>query len=358
MQKELKSMSPDTFHPTILKRGDWTLLRSSIYNYDFNRVTGVLARWGTTKDDDPIMSPVGPEIADIEIVTGSCSGGCPWCYKSNPKTPIKYMAFNTFARILNTLPSSLTQVALGITDLDANPDLISIMQYCRDKDIVPNITISGMGNLAPLDDVAMLCGAIAVSVYPHNKEQAYNVICYLTDFYPGLQVNVHLLYHRDNEPFVMGVIDDYHGDGRMAGINAIVLLGLKPKGRADDMTPLPTSSFEQIISYAMKGNVPVGMDSCSTPKFTSWMSHHPEESFGMGIFVESCESSLFSIYINIDGISYPCSFTEGLEGYPGVDMLSADDFIKDVWFSQPFREFRLSLICNDRSCPAYPEINE
>jgi len=67
------------FQPIVKKSGDWTLLRSLFYNYDFNRRIGTLVRWGRTKDEDPVMSPVGPEIADIEIVTGNCSGGCPWC---------------------------------------------------------------------------------------------------------------------------------------------------------------------------------------------------------------------------------------------------------------------------------------
>jgi len=134
------------------------------------------------------------------------------CYKSNPKESSKVMTALTFDRILRKMPQSLTQVALGITDLDANPDLIEIMDICRFWEIVPNLTTSAMGNLALLDDVAKRAGAIAVSIYPHNIEQAYDVICYLTEFYPELQVNAHLLYHNGNPYFVETIINDCSED--------------------------------------------------------------------------------------------------------------------------------------------------
>ena len=83
--------------------GDWKLLRSPTYNYDFNLRTGTLARWGRTKDEDPVMSPVGPEIADIEIVTGGCSGHCPWCappgssvISLNGRIPIEKLSIGDF----------------------------------------------------------------------------------------------------------------------------------------------------------------------------------------------------------------------------------------------------------------------
>jgi len=303
------------------------------------------------------MSPVGPEIADIEIVTGNCSGGCPWCYKSNPKTPGKVMTARTFDVILGKMPQSLTQVALGITDLDANPDLVEIMDICRFWDIVPNLTMTGLGNLAPIDDIASLAGAIAVSIYPHTASKAYDTICYLTEFFPELQVNAHLLYHNDNPYFVERVIDDCSKDPRLALLGALVLLGIKPKGRGSNMKSLSSMEFFDLIDQAMEKGVPIGMDSCSAPKFLSWMENHPDQSRGMAILVEPCESSLFSIYVNVDGTVFPCSFTEGREGYKGLDLIDTGSFMRDIWYSEEFTKFRGKLMENDRRCPAYPEIN-
>lgn len=344
-------------YPVQIRRiGDWKLLRSPGYNYDFHLLTGTLLRWGSSKEIDPPMSPVGPEIADIEIVTGNCSGGCAWCYKSNRSLPGKVMSDTTFWKIIRKMPPSLTQVALGITDLDANPDLVTIMEMCRTLEIVPNLTISGMGNLSVLDDVARLAGAIAVSVYPHNIEQAYDAICYLVEFYPDLQVNAHVLYHADNELFVKGVMDDGVTDPRLLCLNALVLLGLKPRGRAEKMHPLNTEKFKSLVDYAMDNLINLGMDSCSAPKFLSWIQDNPELSRGMEMLVEPCESSLFSIYVNVDGVIYPCSFTE--QDVKGIDILEQEDFIRDVWYSQPLSDFRSLLIGNNRECPVYPEINQ
>jgi hypothetical protein len=48
------------------------------YNYIFNTKTGLFIRWGKSTNDDPILSPLGPEILDIEVST-ICSHQCPWC---------------------------------------------------------------------------------------------------------------------------------------------------------------------------------------------------------------------------------------------------------------------------------------
>ena len=57
-------------------------IKSLNYKYHFNKINGLFARWGRTKNDDPAMAP-GPEIADIEITT-SCYGVggrlCPFCF--------------------------------------------------------------------------------------------------------------------------------------------------------------------------------------------------------------------------------------------------------------------------------------
>ena len=42
-------------------------VQSKGYNYKFDKKTGFFARWGKTKEDDPLSSPFGPEIADIEV---------------------------------------------------------------------------------------------------------------------------------------------------------------------------------------------------------------------------------------------------------------------------------------------------
>ena len=56
----------------LLENDELKIVKSKKYNYFFNKKTGFFARWGETKEDDPIMAPA-PEIADIEITT-KCNG--------------------------------------------------------------------------------------------------------------------------------------------------------------------------------------------------------------------------------------------------------------------------------------------
>ena len=46
--------------------------RDGSYTQIFNKTTGFNARMGRNVEDDPSWCPLGPEIADIEVVTGSC----------------------------------------------------------------------------------------------------------------------------------------------------------------------------------------------------------------------------------------------------------------------------------------------
>jgi len=63
----------------LLDGANLKVLVSKEYNYTFNKITGHFCRWGKTKEDDPSFSPFGPEILDIEISQGKCSGNCPFC---------------------------------------------------------------------------------------------------------------------------------------------------------------------------------------------------------------------------------------------------------------------------------------
>ena len=71
------------------------------YHHYFNRRTGLSMRWGVTKDDDPQYCPYGPEILDLEISTGFCSGNCSWCYKANTPDAGINMSLATFQKILD-----------------------------------------------------------------------------------------------------------------------------------------------------------------------------------------------------------------------------------------------------------------
>ena len=68
---------------------------------------------------------------------------------------------------------------------------------------------------------------------------------------------------------------------------------------------------------------------------------------------EPCESMGFSIYINVNGEVFPCSFLEDEQGYKGIPMNTINNFLKEIWFNPMARKFRADLAKNDRSCPHY-----
>lgn len=154
-------------------------VRSENYNFDFDKKSGFFARWGKTMDDDPQVGL--PEIADIEITT-KCTGPagklCKFCYKANTPNGAN-MTIETYKKILDKLPKSVTQIAFGAdANCTMNPDTFKIMKATREAGIIPNITVADIDDEVA-DQLAEYCGAVAVSVYD-DKNIGYDSIEKLT----------------------------------------------------------------------------------------------------------------------------------------------------------------------------------
>lgn len=335
-------------------------LTSPTYNYVFNEKTGFFARWGKTFDDDPTHSPIGMEIADIEITT-SCSGPngkvCAFCYKSNTPNGTN-MSFDTFKTIFDKLPKSLTQIAFGAdATLTANPDVWKIMDYCRTNDInpvVPNVTVANI-TTRTARKLANVCGAVAVSRY-ENKHYCYDSVKRLTDV--GMtQTNIHQLICEETYDQAIQTIMDTSSDKRLSGLNAIVFLSLKQTGRGTGFTRLSQDKFQKLIAIAMAADINFGFDSCSANKFLNVVESHPKFKQFLTMS-EPCESTCFSIYINVDGFFFPCSFAEHHGDWKtGIDMKTLDNF-DSLWNHSRTTKFRTTLINNTdkhnvRACPLY-----
>jgi len=323
------------------------------YNFVFDTENGNFARWGKTIDDDPEYSSVGPEIIDIEIST-ICSRGCKWCYKSN-NFKGKNMSFSTFKKIFDKFPKHLTQIAFGVGDIDANPDLWKIMDYCRNNNVIPNITINGERMTTRIyNRLAKTCGAVAVSLY--DKNICYSAVKELTD--RGMeQVNIHSLLSKETYINCYTTILDREIDERLKDLNAIVFLWLKPKGNRNVFNQVSTGEFETLVKTAIESNRKFGFDSCTAPMFLKAVKDRPEfEQYKT--MAESCESGLFSGYINVDGLYFPCSFAEGEgEWANGISVVACKDF-NEIWHHPLVKKYReksiSSIDCNGcRKCLVY-----
>jgi len=266
------------------------------------------------------------------------------------------MTLDTFAKVFAKLPPTITQIAFGIGDIDGNPDLWKIMEFCRSNGVVPNITING-ARMTPeyFDNLAKYCGAVAVSVY--DKDLTYDAIQELTN--RGMrQINIHYMISEETIDMAYEVMNDMKNDPRLARMNAIVFLSLKTKGNAKKgFTQLSQEKFNALSEYAIENYVRIGFDSCSSFKFFASLDQNKKltEDFRKKMYecVEPCESSVYSSYINTEGKYFPCSFCENVDGWDGLDVLAADDFIKDIWYNEKTVEFRNKLLNCKRDCPIY-----
>lgn len=235
-------------------------------------------------------------------------------------------------------------------------DLWAIFEETQKRGWIPNITINGAGLTDEIaDKLVSYCGAVAVSYY--NEEITFNAVKMLTD--RGLtQCNIHHMISNESFKDAWHLLHVRHSDSRLEKLNAIVFLSLKKKGRAvKGFTQLSQDLFDALVEYSYKNKIAIGFDSCSAFKYLKSIEDNLnyEE---MARFVESCESSCFSMYINVEGKYFPCSFLEGVDDWhDGIDMLSENfDFMENLWFDGHNIKFRNKVIkCRDEkmSCCVY-----
>ena len=333
-------------------------LKSEDYNFVFNKEDGFFARWGKTQEDDGDFTLGLPEIADIEIAE-VCEGvpgigPCAFCYKSNTGNKGENMSLDTFKTIFHKLPKTVGQIAFGCGTLRRHPEMWDIFRYSKENGVTPNLTINGDVDAHEFDKIAEMCGACAVSIY--DKELSYDAIKELTD--RGMkQVNIHFLIANETYDRAFEIMEDIKTDPRLKKLNAIVFLSLKTKGRSKNrFHQLSQEQFTKLTNHALENNIPMGFDSCSAQKFLVAIKDHPNYK-EMETNAESCESTLYSMYIDVKGSFFPCSFTPGTDGWSeGLSVLECEDFVKDIWFNEKTRKFSEGVIkCRNckQSCSIY-----
>jgi iron-sulfur cluster protein len=341
----------------LVKTSDKSIFYSKDYKFTFDKKSGMFVRWGETTKDNGKLELGLPEIADIEIST-ICNGingiPCSFCYKGNTGTGT-YMNFDTFKKVFHNLPPTITQIAFGIGDIEGNPDMWDIFDYCNINGIVPNVTVNGEGITEEIaDKLVSKCGAVAVSLYDFDK--TYDTIKSLTD--KGLQqVNIHFMLSLETYPNAIKLMKNYKSDDRLKKLNSIVFLSLKQQGRAKrGYTILKDDYFKSLVNYALDNEIPIGFDSCSAQKFLKSVKDHEKYEL-LEQLSEPCESTIYSMYINVEGKFFPCSFVENTDGwYNGLDIVNTNDFLKEIWYDDSTKLFREKVIncrnCNE-SCAVY-----
>ena len=391
-------------------------VHSPNFNLFFNKETGYTERWGKTRDDedDPVLSEIGPTIVDIELCKDIqdyeldryknemkvenkvCLGKCPMCYKSNGASKMSHFmtllkfkeilmkVCNTHIKIDNKLIyfldsinyngkiikaidypelnwetdicncSPVLQLAIGITNLDTNPELLQICEFAKNKmGVIPNVTCHGKDEVSDnfLKRLCELCGNIAVSRY--DKEKTYNFIERL--HYCGAnQINMHLFVSNETIDDVLDAFKDIQTDRRLKYLTTAVLLFLKKKGRGKRFSRLTDENYNKIFTYALENGINFGFDICCSHRFEKFISKYHNQDLNFPQVYDVCDSGRFSAYVNSLGEYCPCSFIED-DGIwnPGPNVLKCHNFIDEIWNGSTSDLYRTMLISNNNSCIYY-----
>lgn len=310
--------------------------------------SGVLDEEGQDTGRDPFMGSF-PELLDIGIM-GSCahgkSGLCMesgvQCYQNGINESQPDMPLENYMKIIDQCRGRTFQVALGGRgDPDMHKDIMSILAYTRDNNVVPNFTTSGFGLREELlPHIRQYCGAVAVSWY-RNRYTHRAIDMFLS---AGIRTNIHYCLSKST---IDEAIDMIENRKYIKEINRIIFLLHKPVGLGteDNVLSIKDERVKHFFSLFNDKDIAdkAGFDSCSVPALLSYADKiNP-------ICVEACEAGRFSAYISPDYRLYPCSF----EKNPDFGISLLDMGIEEAWNSVKFSEFRSRFNGKCSGCPSY-----
>lgn len=331
----------------------FVLCRDGSYAQVFNKTTGFNARMGRNVEDDPTWCPLGPEILDCEISINGCPkvGGasCKFCYKNNTDKPATNMSLEDFKKVISKFPRNLSQIALGITGVQTNPDFVEMLRWLReDMGIVPNYTLSGADlNDEIFEATLKYCGRVAVSVYETDKNLCYNTIKRFNERSKDF-CNMHIILSDSNLPFVEEVLGDI-ADGKVPGLRNIVFLRCKPVGRASKLPcTLSVETLDKVIRKCEEIGIGCGFDSCSCGIVQDYYKSRGRADLVK--YCEPCESSRISGYINTFGQYYHCSFCEHVPNFKSYNFLTDEFDFHKFWIEDCAMYRKLDTANN---CPCF-----
>ena len=307
----------------------------------FNSKTGFYMRSGIIENGkdtgvDPFMTSY-PELIDIGVMghcvhgmSGLCLKSGVQCYQNGLKTKVPNMTLDNFKRIVDECRGKTFQLALGGRgDVDQHEDFEEILKYCRNNNIVPNFTSSGLGFTDKTISICKkYCGAVAISWY--RQEHTYKAIQMLLD--AGIKTNIHYVLGNNS---IDEAIERLKTNDFPKGVNAIIFLLHKPVGLGQENNVLKAEDpkvkeFFDIVDTG-EFDFKIGFDSCTIPALINFTKNINQDSF------DTCEGGRWSMYITSDMKAIPCSF-DNQELRWAYDI--SNDSIQHAWDSEQFENFR------------------
>lgn len=298
--------------------------------------SGIIDENGKDTRVDPFMTSF-PELIDVGIMghckhgsSGLCIKSGVQCYQNGLKTYQPNMTLENFKKIVNECKDKTYQLALGGRgDVDQHENFEEILKYCRNNNIVPNFTSSGLGFTDKIIDICkQYCGAVAISWY--RQEHTYKAINMLLN--ARIKTNIHYVLGKNT---IDEAIDRLKNNSFPKGINAVIFLLHKPVGLGKednvlDINDVRVKDFYRIID-SNTFNFKIGFDSCNVPALINLTTNLNRDSF------DTCEAGRWSMYITSDMKALPCSFdNQDLKWAYDIN----NDTIQNAWNSEQFNEFR------------------
>jgi radical SAM protein with 4Fe4S-binding SPASM domain len=298
--------------------------------------TGIINEKGEDTGIDPFMTSF-PELIDVGIMghcihgkSGLCMKSGVQCYQNGLKTYQPNMTLEQFKKIVDECKGKTYQLALGGRgDVDQHEQFEEIVKYCRENNIVPNFTSSGLGFTDEIVDICKkYCGAVAISWY--RQEHTFKAIDMLLK--AGVKTNIHYVLGKNS---IDEAIERLQNNNFSKGINAVIFLLHKPVGlgREDNVLNINDEKVKQFFSVVdnNKFDFKIGFDSCNVPGLVNLTHNLNKDSF------DTCEAGRWSMYITSDMKALPCSF-DNQELRWAYDI--NNDNIQNAWNSSQFEEFR------------------
>lgn len=334
----------------------------------FNSKTGFYMRTGVIDENgqdtgiDPFMTTY-PELIDVGIMgfckhgkSGLCMKSGVQCYQNGLNTYEPNMSLENFKKIVDECKGKTFQLALGGRgDVDQHESFEEILAYCKENNIVPNFTSSGLGFTDEIIDICKkYCGAVAISWY--RQKHTLRAIDMLLK--AGVKTNIHYVLGNNS---IEEAIDRLKNNDFPRGINAVIFLLHKPIGLGQQDNVLDINNPKVKEFYELIDNqtfdFKIGFDSCNVPALINLTNNLNQESF------DTCEAGRWSMYIDSNMIAIPCSF-DNQDLRWGYDI--SNDSIQNAWNSLQFEDFRSHFKkscggCKDRlnclgGCPITREI--
>ena len=304
--------------------------------------SGILDENGKDTGVDPFMCSY-PELLDIGIMqTCVCAHRCNVdCYQKAIDRKGKNMSVENFRKIIEQSKGKLFQCALGgAGDVDTHENFEEILSICRENNIVPNFTTSGILMTKEKAEICKkYCGAVAVS--EHFADYTDKAIDMLLE--AGVKTSMH--YVLSNKTIDIA-IDRLKNNSFKKGLNAVVFLLYKPVGLGLEENMLRpedprVKEFFELIGTG-KFHHKIGFDSCSCSGIVNFSKNIEMQS------LDFCEGARYSAYIDANMNMMPCSFANQ---DPSWFMNLNEHTVQEVWDSPLFDKFRYAL---KHSCPSCP----